>query len=281
MRAAYSSGVLAAFHDAGLRFDAIYGTSVGGALAAWWSAGQVEQGLRTWAYARDPRIMSVARFLTFRGPLLDHDALFRVVYGKEVPLDLHALEAAPWPIIVPVTEVATGEVRYVDLRKGRAIDWLRATGRLPLASGPAVRIDGADYIDGGFTDPIPVRKAIEDGHRAIVAILNEAKAPRKPEGRFSTWLVTRRYPALADLARRHHAIHDEAVDLVEHPPRGVDVHVVRPAKPTGLHRLSRNERKLAAAIEQGRADGHTFVATHPGLMRRTQAGRVGPTGTKR
>lgn len=268
MRAAYSSGVLASFHDAGLRFDAVYGTSVGGALGAWWTAGQVREGLRTWDYVRDARIMSYGRWLTFRGPLLDHDALFKIVYERDIPLDVKAVQASPWPVVVTVTEVDSAKVRYVDLRKGRVIDWLRATGRLPLAAGKAVDIDGVTYIDGGFADPIPLQKAIDDGHKEIVALLNNPVGPRRPESRIATWLVSRRFPALADLARRHHAIHDDAVELAERPPKGVAVHIIRPLRSTGLHRLSRNAAKLSAGIEQGRAEGAAFVREHPELRTR-------------
>lgn len=260
MRAAYVNGVLAAFEEAGYRsFDAVYGTSAGGALAAWWSARQARFALRTWDYAADPRILSWSRWLTGRGPLLDHDALFRIVYEEEHPLDVRAVSHASHPVVVTVTEAGTGRVRHVDLRPGPVLDWLRATGRLPLAAGPAVRIDGTAFLDGGLADPIPLAEAVRDGHRDIVLVLNDAGRRRRREPELVARAVGRTYPPLAALVRRHHQLHDEAVAMAEHPPAGVRVRIVRPSRPHGLRRLTRDLDRLHAAIRLGDEDGRRFL----------------------
>src|SRR5207247_1730722 len=158
----------AGFHP----WDAVYGTSAGGALAAWYCAGQAVFAEKTWDYARDPRIMSYTRFLTKRGPLLDHDGLLDIVYAKEHPLDLAALRKVAHPVVVVASDVRTGLPHYQDIRDGPILEWLKATGRLPFASGDPVPIDGSSYLDGGITDPIPVRKAAADGHSNITLVLN-------------------------------------------------------------------------------------------------------------
>ena len=64
MKAAYANGVLSAFEELGhTAWDAIYGTSAGGALAAWFAAGQARHAEKTWEYAADRRILSYRRFL--------------------------------------------------------------------------------------------------------------------------------------------------------------------------------------------------------------------------
>lgn len=260
MRVAYTNGVLGAFEEAGLRrFDAIYGTSAGGAMAAWFAAGQARFALETWAYAYDPRVWSYTRWFTRRGPLLDHDLLFNTVYAKEHHLDLHAVRHAPFSVVVVATDADTGRPRYVDLRRVPVLDWLRATGRLPLGAGPAVEIDGRRWLDGGLADPIPIRKAVEDGAKEIVCVLNEAAGVRDAESRLATYLISRAYPKLRPLVDRHHVLHDAAVRLAEHPPKGVRVHVVRPAVPTGVGRLSRSRGRLALAMHQGEVDGRAFA----------------------
>jgi predicted patatin/cPLA2 family phospholipase len=260
MRASYSNGVLAAFEDAGLRrFDAVYGTSAGGALAAWFAAGQARYALGTWAYAHDPRVWSYARWWTLRGPLLDHDLLFRAVYAKEHPLDVHAVRHAPFAVYVTVTDVESGRARYVDLRRGRVLDWLRATGRLPVGAGSPVEIEGRRWLDGGLADPIPIRRAIDDGAKNIVCVLDEAPGRRSPEPRLASYLIGRRYPSLRHLVEQHHELHDDAVRVAEHPPRGVEVHLIRPAVPTRVGRLTRDRRRLDLAILQGETDGRAFA----------------------
>ncbi len=261
MKAAYANGVLSAFEELGYApWSAVIGTSAGGALAAWYSAGQAAYAEATWAYARDPRIISYRRAMTGRGPLLDHEALLEIVYREEMPLNLQRLSHARWPVIVTAVEVETGTIRYVDVRNQDAISWLKATGRLPFAAGPPVTINGVDHIDGGTVDPIPVRYAVETlGATRVTLLLNKPQGPRKPDPKLVTGIASRRYPALRDGIMRHNAIKDEALDYAMSPPPGVAVDIIRPSRPTALHRLSRDLPAINDAIQLGRDDGEQFV----------------------
>ena len=280
MKAAYANGVLSAFEEAGhTKFDAVYGTSAGGALAAWFSAGQARFAEATWEYAVDRRILSFRRFLRLRGPLLDHETLLDVVYAKEHPLDLDALRRAAHPVVVTAADVATGQVVYQDLRQADVLSWLKATGRLPFASGPPVSLGGRLYLDGGILDPIPARRAVADGATELTVILNKPPGPRVKDNALIANLAARRYPALRDGIVRHHAIKQEALDYVESPPPGLAVNVIRPTKPTGLSRLTRDMPRIRRAIEQGRADGRAALdgkasrpVSAPAPVRRGRAG---------
>lgn len=259
MKAAYANGVLSAFETAQApTFDAVYGSSAGGALAAWYAAGQARYAEATWPYAADRRILSYRRFLR-GGPLLDHEALLDIVYLREHPIDQDAVQRQEYPVVVVATDVATGRPVYHDLRHGDVIAWLKATGRLPLASGGPVAIDGRLYLDGGIADPIPVRRAVQDGHRHITVILNTPPAARRPDNPALAALAARRYPALRDGLVRHHAIKHEAIEYLDHPPAGVRIDVIQPQQPTGLSRLSRDMQVIQSGIEQGRAAGAAYV----------------------
>jgi predicted patatin/cPLA2 family phospholipase len=256
MKAAYANGVLAAFEEAGhTAWDAVYGTSAGGALAAWFSAGQARYAERTWDYAADPRILSYRRWARLGGPLLDHDALLEIVYLQEHPIDQDAIRRAPHPVMVTAADVDSGEAVYHDLREGPIIPWLKATGRLPFASGPAVEIDGRRYLDGGILDPIPVRRVVEDGYEDITLVLNTPSGKRRKDNALIAGLAARRYPQLRGGILRHHEIKHESVHFAERPPKGVGVAILRPRAPTGVGRLTRDLGRIRAAIAQGRRDG--------------------------
>lgn len=256
MKSAYANGVLSAFEEAGhAPWDAVYGTSAGGALAAWYGAGQARLAERTWAYAQDRRVLDYRRLARGR-PILDHELLWEVVYRQETVLDQDALRKAAWPVVVTTAEVETGECRYVDLRTAEnPIAWLKATGRLPWGAGRPVEIGGKHYLDGGIVDPIPLAKAIADGHRHVTVLLNWPPGVVGKDNRMFSRMVARRYPMLRQGVLHHGELKQEAARLAEHPPEGVRVDVVRPERPTGLHRLSRDLKAIDAAIEQGRADG--------------------------
>lgn len=260
MKSAYGNGVLSAFEEAGhTTWDAVYGTSAGGAMAAWYTAGQARYAEKTWDYAADPRILSYKRWARFGGPLLDHEALLEIVYLQEHPIDQAAIRRSKHPVIVTAADVHSGECVYHDLRRGDIIAWLKATGRLPFASGPPVAIAGRAYLDGGILDPIPVRKAVADGHQDVTLILNKPPGKRRKDNAVVAGIAARRYPKLRDGILRHQAIKGESLDYAESPPGGVTIRIIRPSQPTGVGRLSRDLGLIRAAIELGRADGKAHL----------------------
>ncbi len=262
MRAAYSNGVLSSLEAAGIRdWDIVMGTSAGGALAAWFSAGQSKRAEETWAYAQDRRVLSYRRALG-GGPVLDHEALLEIVYKNELPIDQAAILRAPWRVVVTGADVDSGACVYQDLRDGNIIEWLKATGRLPLGSGPPVEIDGRRYIDGGVLDPIPVRHAVEVmGAKRVTVVLNTPPGPRRPDARWVAEVAARRYPRLRDGLTRHQAIKEAAIHYARNPPAGVHVDIIRPQASLGVHRLSRDLDAIMRAMEVGRGDGEAYVAS--------------------
>lgn len=266
MKAAYANGILTEFERAGHQpWDAVIGTSAGGALAAWYSAGQAEYAEGTWAYAADERIISYKRAFTGRGPLLDHEALWTEVYAKEHPLDIEAIRHAPWQVIVTAADVETGEVHYPDIRQEDIAAWLRATGRLPFAAGPAVDIGGRQFVDGGVCDPIPLRHAIEVvGATDIVMITNKPPGPQRPDPRLVVELAARKYPALRQGLVDHQRLKQEAYRLAAAPPDGVNVTHLHPSRPTPVSRLTRDLDKVQEALALGHADGRRYLrSTEP------------------
>ncbi len=260
MKAAYANGVLSAFEEAGhTKWDAVYGTSAGGALAAWFAAGQAKHAEHTWTYAADRRILSYRRFLRRRGPLLDHDALLEIVYELEHPIDQAAIHRCPYPVYVTACRLKDGGTTYHDLRNGPVIPWLKATGRLPLAAGRPVRIDGLDYLDGGINDPIPVRKAVEDGATDVTVVVNWQDGVIRKDNRVLAAMIARRFPTLRNGLLRHAEIKEAAMAYAADPPPGATVRVVRPTRSTGLHRLSRDLGAIRKTIAQGHADGQAHL----------------------
>lgn len=264
MKAAYANGVLTAFERAGHRpWDVVMGASAGGALGAWYSARQAQYAESTWAYARDPRILSYRRTLR-GGPILDHEALLDIVYVEERPIDQQAIHDCPWPVVVTVADVDTGACVYQDIRGQDVIAWLKATGRLPFGAGPAVEIEGRTYIDGGAVDPIPVRHAAEVmGADQITLVLNKPPGPQRRDPRVIMGLAARRYPALQDGIMRHNEIKAASIAYAQNPPDGVQVDIVHPSRPTRLHRLSRDLEAIQDALRLGHADGATYIGAIP------------------
>lgn len=259
-RAAYATGVLDALQAAGLRPDAIYGTSAGAALAAWYAAGQAHLGARTWDRAGDRSLLSFRRLLWRTKPVVDFRKLYGDVYPTHFGMDVAALRRAPYPVLATLTDADSGETLHADLRTAEdPFAVLHASSALPLVSESPVRIGARRYVDGGLTDPIPLAAALADGHRDVLLVANRPPGPRRAEPRAVVRLVAATLPALAEHAARHHEHHNAAMRLAERPPEGVRVRIVRPRGDLGVTRFTRDPALLRRAIDAGRADGRAVA----------------------
>lgn len=257
MRSAYACGALLAFQEAGVRFDALYGTSAGGAAAAWYAQGRADGFARTFDHARDARILSWRRMATRRGPLLDLDFLVDRLYPSEgfVARDV---QRAPFATSVTAATLQ-GEPRYLDLREVAPRTGLKATMALPLMAGPAVSVDGEVLVDGGVADPLPVVRAIREGHRELWLVLNRPELNRREESRLAVWILARQHPRLARMMGVHHRLVMDAIRVARDPPTGVKVHLLHPEKSTGLDRFTKDLDHLRRTIAQGKAEGRVFL----------------------
>lgn len=254
-RATYATGACAALQAAGFVPDAVYGTSAGGALAAWYAAGQMELACRTWDAVRDRALLSYRRALLGRH-VFDLRALYHHYYPNVFGIDVAAVRRAPFPVHVTITDADTCETIYPDVRHAEhPLALVHAGAAIPILSEAPVPWNGRRCVDGGTTDPIPIAKAIADGHKEIVVVLNRPPGERQPEPEWAVRLIARKLPAIEAVARDHHGIHNRAVRLALAPPPGVRVHVIRPSSDTGVSRATRDLGRIRRAIERGRMDG--------------------------
>lgn len=99
--------------------------------------------------------------------MLDTRPLHRLI--RET-LREEALRRARVQIRVGAVNMGTGAIRYVDGAHPDIVEFVYASCAEPLVM-PSVRIDGADYYDGGVRDLVPVGNAINLGATDIVAIV--------------------------------------------------------------------------------------------------------------
>jgi len=174
MRGIYSIGALAALADADLRdaFGAVVGSSAGAVNAAYFLAGQVEQGLRI--YLDD---LSTSRFINPRRlwRVVDVDHLIDDVLRRRHPLDRTALQAASADLRIVLTDAVTGAAHVVRADEAHDLyEVLRATCALPALYNKQIRIGGRRYIDGGVVAPVPVEQAFAAGAGQALVVMTRA-----------------------------------------------------------------------------------------------------------
>ena len=159
-------GMLYALLEAGIKPDAVVGTSIGslnGAFLAGHSnlAGMDELG-ELWASVRRRDVFPMSARAVSRGIFGHQPFLFESLGLRSLLMRANfgfdRLEDAPIPIEVVATDLDTGDP--VVLKSGDTIRALLASSAIPGVF-PTVEIDGRTLIDGGIVANTPIAQAEE------------------------------------------------------------------------------------------------------------------------
>ncbi|MGI5221241.1 patatin-like phospholipase family protein [Nocardia sp. CA-290969] len=184
-RGVYSSGMVHALEELGLAkiFDAVYGTSAGAINAAWLLCGRAGRGMKAWTDAAimrraiDPRRMLRGR------PAFDLNFLVHKVYDGLHPMDFPAILANETTFHPIATDIGTGlpvDLHPYIVDKDTLKTALRASSGLPLLAGPPVALGGRRYFDGGLSETVPVRSALQGGATHALILRTRRADERRP-----------------------------------------------------------------------------------------------------
>ena len=267
MRGAWAAGVLAFLHERGrCQYDLVYAASSGALSAAYFVAGMWQPGLAVWhelAY----KVVRKTNFLR-RKPIIDLAYLVDHVFRKHVPLSIEALQKAPTRFYIVLTDCHTGEPVYFHARDDRVFDALRATASMPLATRGFDCVDGHPFADGGVADPIPIRRALQDGATDVTVVLTHNSSFRLKA--MPRWLGRFAFPDFPEVARawtvRQYLVYNAALDLMKEPPPGIRIQVFRPMRPLPVGPFTTARKRIQAALASGHDEALAQIAaTEPGL----------------
>ena len=101
--------------------------------------------------------------------------VFYEVPERLLPFDYDAFARYKGKVFAALSNVDTGLAEYHEVPRGdHKFMYLRASCALPLLF-PIITIDGKRYMDGGITDAIPYKKAVEEGCDKNIIILTREK----------------------------------------------------------------------------------------------------------
>jgi predicted patatin/cPLA2 family phospholipase len=256
MRTTYTGGVLDAFMDAGVDLGYVIGVSAGANAGSHYVAGQRERSHRVFVdLVADPRYAGWRNVVRERS-WFGMDFLFRTLPDELAPFDYEGFRASPRTLVSGVTDCGMGTARYFA-QHDRDPRWyvqtlLRATCSLPVLS-PPVAVEGRPCLDGGVSDSIPIRRAVDDGNRRNVVVLTRNAGYRKPPPRLRGpgRILLARYPAVYAAMLRRPAVYNASLQLVERMERAGSAFVLRPVRPLEVDRMERDLVRLEALYRQG------------------------------
>ncbi len=170
-------GVLQVLEEAGVRIDAVGGTSVGALVGAAVAAGKSVREITQVAY----RInwLHLARPLPHRYGFISFRKLEWFLKTWLGDVDFEELEL---PFICVGTDVLTGEARI--FRTGKVAHAVRISASVPPIVIPA-KVDGRYYVDGGFSNNLPIAPVQDMGVDVTLAVNLFGQASRMPPNYFA------------------------------------------------------------------------------------------------
>ena len=257
MRGAYTSGVLRAFMDEGIKFPYVIGVSAGANNGANFVAEQKDRNKKVFVDYVSHKDYSGFRHLIKERSYFNMKFLFDTLPNQLVPFDYDTFFNSPTIFKVCVTEVETGYPKYFE--KSQSKDnkefmnkVLRASSSLPIIS-PPVEINGKLYFDGGITDSIPIEKSIEDGNQYNVVVLTRNNGYLKEEQKLGVYSkhYLRKYPTILQAIKKRHIKYNITLEKIANLEREGYIFVFRPIAPLMVDRLEKDPLKLNNLYNQG------------------------------
>lgn len=263
-RGVYGAGVLDQCIEQGIKFDYCVGVSAGAANLISYLAGQLGRNFAFYThYSFRPQYMSLG-LIPKQRQYVDLD----YVYGEltnsdgEYPLDFQAVLDSGKELVVVATSAETGLPVYFTLDDMAQDDYaaIKASSALPVISKP-YRVDGQPCFDGGLSDPIPVRKALEAGCDKVVVILTRPKAYRRTSSSDQKFakIIRPVYPRIAEALTNRAGLYNLQLDLVKKYEREGKVLIVAPDSIGKMQTLTKDRSLIEGLYAKGYKDALKIV----------------------
>lgn len=259
MRGLYTAGVLDFFIEKKLAFSSCYGVSAGACHLASYMSGQRGRAYRISVDYLDDKNYCSAYSLLKTGDLFNVDMCYNQIPNELDPFDYEAAEKYPGRGVVVVTDIKSGQAKYVELKDMRRdLVAIRASASLPLVSRN-VEINGKMYLDGGMSDSIPIRKSLRDGNLKNIVVLTRPDGYRKkPTSNMAIMRAKYKdYPGVVRDMENRHIVYNKSLDFVKREEKAGRAFVFRPENLIKIERIEKDPKKLRVLYLQGYYDAAT------------------------
>ncbi|MDB2125803.1 patatin-like phospholipase family protein [Clostridium paraputrificum] len=253
-RPIFSAGVMDALLDNNIMFPYCIGVSAGITNGVSYISKQKKRNLDIlMTYRNDKRYLGLRNFLKCKS-LFGLDFVYGEIPNKLSPFDMETYQKYEGKVLVGVTNAITGKTEYFD---GKELDdkcsILRATCAIPLFF-PAIKINDSYYYDGGICDPVPIRKAIDDGNEKHLIVLTRPKEYRKNLSKGNiivSKLFRKKYPNLKEPLLTRHNHYNETIRFCEELEAQGKAVIIRPTLEQSIESFEKDINKLRDGYNNG------------------------------
>lgn len=175
-RGAYEIGVWKALDELGYKIDIVTGTSVGAINGALVAQGDLEIAERLWKELETQMVFDVAGndALSYAKEIIMHggagtDGLKKLLTDTISEKTVRDSDVEYGLTAVSVPDMKPHELLKEDIPDGELIQYIMASAACFPASKFA-EIEGTKFIDGGYSDNIPIELALEAGAERVIAV---------------------------------------------------------------------------------------------------------------
>lgn len=258
-RGIYGAGVFDWCMEQGVSFDYCVGVSAGAANLSSYLAGQIGRNFAFYtAYSFRPQYMGVA-MVAKKHEYTDLDYIYGGLSNSdgEYPLDYEAMVASGKHFDIVATDAASALPVYFTLDDMSQDDYapIKASSALPLVNKP-YPVKGRPCFDGGLSDPIPVRRALDAGCEKVVVVLTRPRDYYRTNDRDRVFAraLARKYPRVAEALVNRAGLYNLQLDMAKKYEREGKVLIVAPSDIGNMKTLTKDIAEIERLYAKGLMD---------------------------
>lgn len=262
-RTGFSAGVLDAFIEKEYNPFDIYAGVSGGAIAASYFLQQEKRKCLEAMFC----LTDNSRFINYRNlvrskPVMDVD-FFREISSDLVPLDISKVisNSKDKKVGIVMTNANNGNPHYHEPTQETWIDALIASSSMPLVTKGAQRIGDDDFMDGAWSDSLPVKWAVEQGATDILIIRTTAEKEKMQQswldyfGELYNW----RQKDIKRIFQTNHIKFNQSLEFILNPPAGIRIQQIAPDKKLHAQQHSNSSELITKDHAFGYEKGLAFL----------------------
>lgn len=258
MRGMYTAGVLDVLMENKIWIKSFVGVSAGSCFGCNYKSRQIGRTIRyNKRFCKDKRYGSLWSLIR-TGDVYDVKFCYDELPNNYDKFDMKTFRNNPVEFWSVSTDVDTGKPFYYKFKDflGDEPMHMCASASMPVVSR-VVRIDDKGYLDGGISDPIPLKFAQEEfGYKKNIVILTRDASYEEKPYRFMRTIkfCLRKYPKIVEQMAKGHELFANQVDYVLEQEKLGNCFVIRPSRPLTVSTTENDPEKLEETYQMGRED---------------------------
>ncbi len=259
LRGNYVSGIIDYLLDNSIDIEYCLGVSAGSANLITYIAGQRGR-LKSFyeEYSFEKEYMGIGNYFS-KGMYINLDYIYSDItnsYGKN-PLDFDAVIKSTKKFVVAVTDAQTADQKFFYKSDFAYDDFtlLKASCAIPVATRRPVLFKNGMYFDGGVSDPIPYKKAFEDGcDKLIICLTLPINRKKSAFPKHLVNILLSQYPQIAKAVAMSHTIYNIRIDEILRLEEQGKVLILSPEECFGIKTATKDRIGLNKLYELGYKD---------------------------